>query len=129
MAHTISIKFEALVAPAVGNVAPICRVFKPQGCAADNECMKGTYNDTNTEMQSRGELATSFDKYIEQQVAHPGLVAALKKAVRDGEYVIKDADEKAALYAEELAPALKDQGFIIVVDAAAEEGTENVDGE
>lgn len=111
MAHVITIKFTAPVAPAVAAVSPICRMYQPQGCAADHPCMEGTYYDTNVD--GRGDLVTSYEQYIAQQVAHPGLVAALKKAVRDGEYVIEDADEKTALYADELKSALADQGFAI----------------
>lgn len=117
--HVITITFAAPVAPVHGAIAPICRMFQPQGCAADHPNMEGTYYDTNVD--GRGDLVTSFDQYIEQQVAHPGLVAALKQAVRTGEYTIKEADEKAALYAAELSPALKDQGFTIVVDKPDDE--------
>lgn len=113
MAHTITIKFTAPVEPVQGTVSEICRMFRPQPCAADHPCMEGTYYDTN--VYGKGELVTSFEQYIAQQVAHPGLVAALKKAMRDGEYVIEDADEKTALYADELKSALVDQGFTIEV--------------
>lgn len=113
MAYTITIQFTAPTEVVGAAVSPICRVFQPEGCAADHPCMAGTYYDTN--VGGRGDLAVTYEQYINQQVAHPGLVAALKKAVRDGEYVIEDADEKAALYAEELTTALADQGFTISV--------------
>lgn len=117
MAHTITIKYTALVAPNVAAVNPICRCFFPSNCAADNAAVAGTYYDTNVEGWGEG---TKLDKFMQQVVAHPGLVAAIRKAVRDGEYTITDADEKTALYMEEVAPSLADQGFTITVDGGAQ---------
>lgn len=113
MAHTITIKYTAPVAPNAQAVSPICRVFAPQACAADHPKMEGTYYDTNVEGWGEG---TTLEQFMAQQVSHPGLNAAVRKAVRDGEYTMTDADEKTMLYMEEVAPALKSQGFEIIID-------------
>ncbi|MBP3678336.1 MAG: hypothetical protein J6I97_08340 [Agathobacter sp.] len=113
MAHKITIKYTAPVAPNVAAVSPICRCFYPAACAADHPCMEGTYYDTNVE--GWGE-ATKLEQFMAQQVAHPGLVAATKQAIAKGEYTIEEADEAVTLYIHEVAPALKDQGFTFVVD-------------
>ena len=60
-----------------------------------------------------------------QQVAHPGLIAALRAAVRNYdadegtgvyEWAATDAD---ALYIEEISPALADQGFTFAVGSGS----------
>lgn len=110
MAHTITIKYTSAVAPVVNPVAPICPVMMPTNAAADMKAFEGTYYDTNVEGWGKG---TPLGAFMNQMVAYPGLVAALRKAVRDGEYVMEDADEKTMLYLEEVAPALADNGFEI----------------
>ena len=113
MANTIKIKYTAPVAPNAQAVTPICRYFYPAGCAADHPCMEGTYYDTN--VQGWGE-ATALDQFMAQMVAHPGLVAAVKQAVANGEYTMEDVNEAVKLYIYEVAPALAEQGFTFEVN-------------
>ena len=113
MANTIRIKYTAPVAPNVAAVTPICRYFFPAGCAADHPSMEGTYYDTN--VQGWGE-ATALDQFMSQMVAHPGLVAAVKQAVANGEYTMEEVNEAVKLYICEVAPALADQGFTFEVN-------------
>lgn len=123
MAHTITIKYTGVVAPVATPAAPICPVMQPTNCAADMPAFDGTYYDTNVEGWGAG---TSLEQFIAQQVAHPGLVAALKKAVRDGEYTIEDADEKTMLYLDEVAEAIADQGFVVDIKKKVEPKTSEV---
>lgn len=118
MANSIRIKYTAPVAPNAKAVAPICRTFAPQACAADHAAMAGTYYDTNVAGWGEG---TTLEQFMAQQVAYPGLNAAIRKAVNDGEYVIKNADEKTVLYMGEVAKALKSQGFTITIEEEEEE--------
>lgn len=108
--HTITIKYTRVAAPVVNPVAPICPVMQPTNAAADMPAFEGTYYDTNVEGWGEG---TTLGAFMNQMVAHPGLVAALRKAVRDGEYTIEDADEKTMLYLEEVKSAVAENGFII----------------
>ena len=54
-------------------------------------------------------------KFIQESVAHPGLVLALKMAFENGEYAFETEDVKTIMYLEEVADAVKDQGFTIEV--------------
>lgn len=110
MAHTITIKYTSVAGPVVNPVAPICPVMQSTNAACDMSAFEGTYYDTNVADWGEG---TTLGAFMNQMVAHPGLVAALRKAVRDGEYTIEDADEKTMLYLEEVAPALAENGFSI----------------
>ena len=113
MAHTITIKYTRVVAPAVNPVAPICPVMMPTNAAADMKAFEGTYYDTNVAGWGEG---TALEAFMSNVVAHPGLVAAVRKAIADGTYTITDATEADALYAGEWAKALADQGITVVVD-------------
>lgn len=128
MAHTITIKYTAPVAPVEGVVSPICRCFHPAACAADHPCMEGTYYDTNVEGWGK---ATTLEQFISQQVAHPGLVAATKQAMLKGEYTIAEANEAIVLEIHEVADALKAEGFTFVVDGETlgEEKSEEVESD
>lgn len=101
----------------------IFSVWNPAATASDNAVFNGTYYDTNKWDNGEFPYATSLEAFLAQQVAHPGLIAALRSAVRAWkadqeaevptgkgvyEWAATDAD---ALYVEELAPALADQGF------------------
>ena len=114
MAHTITITYTRPVAPAINPVAPICRVMMPNNCAADMPAFDGTYYDTNVEGWGEG---TALESFMNSVVAHPGLVAAVRKAIADGTYTIADATSEDALYAGEVAKALKDQGITIAIVA------------
>jgi len=98
-------------------------VWNPATTASDNPQFAGTYYQTNVWDNGEFKLATTLEQFLADQVAHPGLVAALRTAVRnylkakekseeatEGTYdwVATDAD---ALYVEELGPALEEQGF------------------
>lgn len=110
----ITIKYTQPIEDEILKGACICRHFQPDNCAADNACFDGTEYDNAPD--GYGEPARSIDEYVEKSVAHPGLVAALKAAIRDGQYELADADDKAVLYAGELKGALADQGFEITVE-------------
>lgn len=111
MAKTITITYSAIAAPAVNFVQQICDVYYPANNASRNPAFDNTYYDTNVE--GFGE-ATTLEAFMAQMVAHPGLVAALRAAIKDGTYSY-EATEAEALYAKEYAPALVDQGFTVEV--------------
>lgn len=115
----VTITYTALVAPSADATAPICRIFMPNNAAADNAAFEGTYYDTNVE--GWGE-ATTPDKFFADSVAHPGLVLALKTAVRDGECKYEENDAKEILYLKEVATAVADQGFTIEIADTDSEG-------
>lgn len=94
-------------------------VWNPATTASDNAVFAGTYYQTNKWDNGEFPYATSLEAFLAAQVAHPGLIAALRAAVRNFEategaesgtydWEATDAD---LLYIEELAPALADQGF------------------
>ena len=93
-----------------GATQQIFGVWNPAATASDNAVFEGTYYDTNVWDKGEFPYATTLEAFLAAQVAHPGLIAALRQAVKAGSYtwVATDAD---ALYVEELAPALADQGF------------------
>lgn len=117
MAHIIKIKYTAVSAPVAQAVAPICRCFAPQACAADHASMAGTYYDTNVAGWGEG---TALEQFMAQMVAFPGLNAAIRKAITDGEYTMNDADEKTMLYMNEVKSALAEQGIEITIEDKAE---------
>ncbi len=106
-----------------GATQQIFGVWNPATTASDNEAFAGTYYQTNVWDHGDFGYATSLETFLAEQVAHPGLVAALRTAVRN--YIAaKEASEAATsgtydweatdadvLYVEELKGALKDQGF------------------
>lgn len=112
MAKTITIKYTAVTAPVANPVAEIPAVFYPNNAAADLAVFEGTYYDTNVAGIGEG---LSLEAFMAKQVAFPGLVAALRKAVKDGEYTFTTEDEKLVLYLGEVAPAIADQGFEITL--------------
>lgn len=109
---TIRITYTAVSAIPAEPVAQIFAMFVPTNAAADLPAFEGTYYDTN--VKGWGE-ATSFEDFIRNSVAHPGLVLALKMAFENGEYEFDTTDEKLIMYLEEVADAVADQGFEIVV--------------
>lgn len=112
MAKSITIKYTAVTAPVAQPVAEIPAVYYPNNAACDLPVFEGTYYDTNVEDKGIG---MSIEAFIAAQVAHPGLIAALRKAVKDGEYTFTTEDEDLILYLGEVAPAVKDQGFEITL--------------
>lgn len=98
-------------------------VWNPATTASDNEVFKGTYYQTNVWDNGEFALATSLEKFLADQVAHPGLVAALRAAVRaEGHTFVWEAPDGMALYVNELTPALEGQGFTLVVGSGSAEG-------
>lgn len=109
---TITISYTALVAP-TQVVDQICRTFQPVNAAADNAAFAGTYYDTNVE--GWGGQAKPIADFVEESIAHPGVVLALKLAVENGQYVLTSDDADLIMYYEELKNALADQGFTITI--------------
>ena len=95
----------------------IFATWNPAATASDNPIFEDTYYQTNVWDNGEFPYATSLETFLAQQVAHPGLVAALRAAVRAfdedaGKGVYNwEATDADALYIEELGPALADQGF------------------
>jgi hypothetical protein len=101
----------------------IFATWNPALTASDNPVFEDTYYQTNVWDNGEFPYATSLEAFLAQQVAHPGLVAALRAAVRAyeadqkaehpaGEGVYNwEATDADVLYIEELGPALADQGF------------------
>lgn len=106
--RTVVISFAAPKRVVAEPVAEICSMYHPHNAAADLPVFEGTYYDTNVEGWGIG---TPLDQWMCQQVAHPGLIAYLRKAVRDSQYEFTTDDERMIVYLEECAPALASQGF------------------
>lgn len=100
-------------------------LWNPATTASDNPVFDGTYYQTNVWDNGKFPYATSLQAFLDSQVAHPGLVAALRAAVRaydakEGKGVYEwEATDADALYVEELAPALADQGFELVAGSSS----------
>lgn len=103
----------------------IFSVWNPAKTASDNVKFENTYYQTNVWDNGEFAYATSLDAFLAQQVAHPGLIAALRAAVRafdeeSGKGVYNwEATADDVLYVEELNPALKDQGFELSVGSGS----------
>ena len=110
---SITITYSAITAPANEVGAQICAIYLPTNAAADLAPFEGTYYDTNVAGFGEG---MSIEKFYADSVAHPGLIAALKRAVADGEYVFETEDEATIQYLEEVANAVASQGFTISVE-------------
>jgi len=93
--------------------------WNPAATASDNAVFEGTYYDTNVWDNGEFPYATTLSAFLDSQVAHPGLIAALRAAVRAGSYDW-EATDADALYVEELAPALKDQGFTFATGSSGQ---------
>ena len=100
-------------------------VWNPATTASDNAVFNGTYYDTNVWDKGEFPYATSLEAFLASQVAHPGLIAALRAAVRSfnadegtGVYNWETTDANV-LYIEELTPALADQGFTFAVGSGS----------
>ena len=100
-------------------------VWNPATTASDNPAFEGTYYQTNVWDNGEMAYATSLEKFLADQVAHPGLIAALRAAVRaeTHEYTW-EAPDGEALYVEELIPALKDQGFELTIGGSSSSSAE-----
>lgn len=114
---TITITYTPVVPFEANATQQIFSVWNPAKTASDDNNFAGTYYQTNVWDNGEFPYATSLETFLAQQVAHPGLVAALRTAVRafdedTGKGVYNwEATDADALYIEELGPALADQGF------------------
>ena len=115
---TITITYTPAVQFANDSVTQqIFGVWNPATTASDNAVFEGTYYQTNKWDNGEFPYATSLQAFLDSQVAHPGLVAALRAAVRaydadagKGVYEWAASDDDV-LYIEELEGALKGEGF------------------
>lgn len=123
---TITITYTP-IASFVGDPATqqIFGVWNPATTASDNAAFAGTYYQTNVWDNGEFPYATSLEKFLADQVAHPGLIAALRAAVKAynktaGKGVYNwEATDADVLYIEELNPALADQGFELAVSSGS----------
>jgi len=104
---TITITYTKPVDESVVPASQICATYVPANAAADNAVFDGTYYDTNVPGFGAG---MTPEEFFNAQVAHPGLIAALRAAMRAGSYDWEATDADVQ-YVGEIAPALKDQGF------------------
>lgn len=118
--YTVTIKYTA---PSEEAAAQLKSTIAPQFVLGQSYVDESTFRKGIPDsaypanMFERGHfvMAESLDGYFSQMVAHPGLVAALKKAMRDGTYKMTEVDEKTSLYMDEVKVALATQGFEITV--------------
>ena len=90
----------------------IFSVWNPAATASDNSVFDGTYYQTNVWDNGEFPYAETLQEFLDSQVAHPGLVAALRAAVRAESHTYNwEASDADLLYIEELGPALKNEGF------------------
>lgn len=112
---TITITYTAPVDASVAPAAQICATYIPTNAAADwaTGGIPDSYYDTN--VGGFGD-AMSLEAFFNAQVAHPGLIAALRAAMRaeSGTYDWEATDADAQ-YVGEIAPALESQGFTFAV--------------
>jgi len=110
---TVSITYTALNAPVEPITPQICDILTRYNNAASMSVFDGTYYDTRV-APGIGE-ATSLADFVGSAVAHPGIIAILRKAVKDGTFEFETTDTKEIVYWSELAPALANEGFTITV--------------
>lgn len=115
--YTINIKYAAPAVEVVNGGVGIARLHTPGASYVDSKAYAGTAYDTNVEGFG---TATTLEDYLNSMTAHPGIVAALRQAMKEGEFVIEGADWKDHVYALEIAPALAAQGFTITSAAAGD---------
>lgn len=108
----ITITYTAPVAPQAQPIDEIFARFVPTNAAADNPVFDGTYYDTN--VKGWGE-ATTIEQFMKDSVAHPGLIAILRKAIADGSYSFESDDLDLIVYLGEVAPAVAGEGFVIEI--------------
>lgn len=98
----------------------IFSVWNPAATASDSDAFDGTYYQTNVWDDGEFAYATSLEAFLASQVAHPGLIAALRAAVRAQDHTYAwEATDADVLYVEELEPALKDQGFTFAAGSSS----------
>lgn len=104
---TITITYTKPVDASVVPAAQICATYVPGNAACDNAAFEDTYYDTNVDGYGHG---MTPEEFFNSQIAHPGLIAALRAAMRAGSYDWEATDADVQ-YVGEIAPALADQGF------------------
>ena len=113
---TITITYTKPVDASVTPKNQICAIYMPDNAACDNAVFNNTYYDTNVPGYGAG---MSPEDFFKLQVAHPGLVAALKAAMRTPGAAATWVGATAAdeQYAAELkdTKALEAQGFAIAI--------------
>ena len=110
---TVSIVYTALNAPVEPITPQICDILTRYNNAASMSVFDGTYYDTRV-APGIGE-ATSLVDFVDEAVAHPGIIAYLRKAVADGSFEFETDNPDDIVYWSELAPALANEGFTITV--------------
>ena len=120
---TITIAYTAPVAPAVAEPrAQICATFQPTNAACDltkddgSKIFADTYYDTNV---FGPEVATSIEEFMAAQVAHPGIIAALRAAANEGFFVYEDASTDDVLYWGEIKPAVEAFGYTVTIESGS----------
>lgn len=113
MAKDITITYSAVTAPSAQIGAQICGTYAPNNAAADLAPFDGTYYDTNVAGFGEG---MTIETFFANSVAHPGLVLALKNAIKDGTYTFTTDDQDEIDYLGEVASAVADQGFEIEIE-------------
>ena len=117
---TITITYTAPTAFEAKATQQIFSEWNPALTASDNTVFAGTYYDTNKWDKGEFPYAETLDEFLAKQVAHPGLIAALRAAARaeGGTYEWAATDDDV-LYTEELGPALASQGFTFAVGSGS----------
>ena len=92
-------------------------VWNPATTASDNPVFydtvakKPTYYQTNRWDNGEFPYATTLEEFLAAQIAHPGLVAALLLAAKNGSYVWENAPDDMGIYIDSIGDSLADQGF------------------
>lgn len=121
MSYSLLIQYTAPVAPTDAAVN-IPSVYIPDNAAADLDVFDGTYYDTN--VKGFG-VATDIDTFMSQSIAHPGLVAALRTAMKEGSYAYEtDSQDQYNYVLNEVGPQLADAGFTFAPGNEEPEETE-----
>lgn len=109
MAYKIAITYDAEAVKAPDHAAaPICALFMPTNAAADMDVFDGTYYDTNVYGNDYG---SALEDFLAMQVSHPGLVAAMRKAVADGSYTMTTLDPMMETMIDGLNATMAAAGF------------------
>ena len=127
--YTVTIKYTAPVEAAGQLKSTIAPQFALGQSYVDEEAFRKDIPESayskNVWENGHFIMAESLEEYFATFIAHPGLVAALKKAMRDGTYKIEEVSEKDGLYMDEVKDALASQGFeikVVKAEGAVAEG-------